>query len=205
MRNVLLIAGPVTDPHRFLSELGCHPDVAALPPVTLSNALHAVARRSMHTVSQTYGTADCQVTRAREEGGAALSSYFTALRRSTGRRAIVLHDPSGPMFPFLNPPDLDLLILTRNPESAAVEVGAGAISRVVDAASKALEAFEARVSGFGIGAERIHAVDEEDLRRDPRAWWPRICRMIGVDDDSQAIDAMVRPSVAAWSLRGGRF
>lgn len=205
MRNILLIAGPVTDPHRFMSELGCHPDIAALPPVTLGNTLHAVARRAVSAASGGDRSGDALLTLAREEGGAALASYFTTLRASTGKPAIVLHDPSGPMFPFLNPPDIDLLVLTRTAESAAVAVGAGAIARVIDAAHKALESFERRVAGFGVSADRIHMVDEEALRRDPRGLWPEICRQIGVDDGIDAVDAMVRPSVAPWSLRSGRF
>lgn len=205
MRNILLIAGPVTDPRRFMAELGCHPDIAALPPVTLGNTLHAVARRAVSAASTGDRSGDALLTLAREEGGAALASYFTTLRASTGKSAIVLHDPSGPMFPFLNPPDIDLLVLTRDAESAARTVGAGAITRVVEAARKALESFERRVTGFGVGAERIHTVDEDELRRDPRALWPEICRRIGVDDGVAAVDAMARPSVTPWSLRSGRF
>lgn len=205
MRNILLIAGPVTDPHRFMSELGCHCDIAALPPVTLGNTLHAVARRAVSAASGGSRSGDALLTLAREEGGAALASYFTTLRASTGKSAIILHDPSGPMFPFLNPPGIELLILTRNAESAAVSIGAGGIDRVIDAARKALESFERRVAGFGIGPDRIHTVDEEDLRRDPQALWPEICRTLGVDDSAEAVEAMIRPSVSPWSLRSGRF
>lgn len=205
MRNILLIAGPVTEPNRFLSELGCHPDIAALPPVTLGNTLHAVARRAVSAASGGNRSGDALLTLAREEGGAALASYFATLRASTGKSAIILHDPSGPMFPFLNPPGIDLLVLTRNAESAAVAVGAGAIARVVDAARKALESFDRRVAGFGVGPDRLHTVDEEALRRNPTALWPEICRKVGVDDSAEAVDAMVRPSVSPWSLRSGRF
>lgn len=205
MRNILLIAGPVTDPHRFMSELGHHPEIAALPPVTLGNALHAVARRAVDAASGGERSGDALLTLAREQGGAALADYFTKLRSSTGRPAIILHDPSGPMFPFLNPPDIHLLVLTRDPESAAVAVGAGTISRVIDAARKALEAFERRITGFGISQDRIHTVDEERLRREPEAMWPEICRMLGVDDGEQAVAAVARPATAPWSLRSGQI
>ncbi len=205
MRNILLIAGPVTDPNRFMAELGCHPDIAALPPVTLGNTLHAVARRAVSAAAGGARSGDALLTLAREEGSAALTSYFTTLRSSTGKSAIVLHDPSGPMFPFLNPPDIDLLVLTRTAESAAQAVGAGTIARVVEAAHKALESFDRRVAGFGVGAERVHTVDEDALRRDPHALWPQICRSIGVDAGPDAIEAMARPAVSPWSLRSGRF
>ena len=205
MRNILLIAGPVTDPNRFMSELGRHPDIAALPPVTLGNTLHAVARRAVSAASGGRWSGDALLTLAREEGGQALASYFATLRASTGKPAIILHDPSGPMFPFLNPPGIELLVLTRNAESAAVSVGAGGIARVIDAAGKALESFDRRVAGFGVDPECIHTVDEEDLRRHPQSVWSEICRRLDVDDSVATVDAMTRPSPAPWSLRSGRF
>ncbi|MDF1790873.1 MAG: hypothetical protein P1U88_03140 [Thalassobaculaceae bacterium] len=203
MRNFLLIAGPVTDPNRFMTELGRHPDIAALPPVTLGNALHAVARRAVDAASGGPRTGDALLALAREQGGAALASYFSSLRTSTGRPAVVLYDPSGPMFPLLNPPGIDLLLLTRDPEAVARAVGAGAMPQVIDAARKALDAFERRVAGFGVDPERIHTVDEGGLREAPAAVWPEICRMLDVDDEEQTIAGMIRPMAAPWSLRGG--
>ena len=204
MRNMLLIAGPVTDPHRFMSELGGHPDIAALPPVTLGNSLHAVARKAVSAASSGACSGDALLTLAREEGGSALASYFARVRAATGKQAIVLHDPSGPLFPFLDPPGVDLLVLTRQAESAAVAIGAGAIDRVVEAARRALDSFDRRIAGFGVGADRIHTVDEEDLRQDPQGLWPEICRRIGVDDSVEAVQGMIRPA-SPWSVRSGHF
>jgi len=204
MRNVLLVAGPVTDAQRLMAELGRHPDVAALPPVTLSNALHAVARRAVDAASDGQRRGDSLLTLAREEGGVALAAYFASLRESTGRPAVVLHDPSGPLFPFLNPPGVDLLVLTRDAESAAVVIGAGGVPRVIEAARMALDGFQRRVDGFGMDRERIHTVNEERLRRDPQAAWREICRMLDIDAGEQAVAAMARPSVEPWSIGSGR-
>jgi hypothetical protein len=205
MRNVLLVAGPVTDPHRFMAELGTHPDIAAVPPVTLGNALHAVARRAVDAATDGRRSGEALLTHAREEGGAALASYFARLRSATGRSVIVLHDPSGPMFPFLNPPGVDLLVLTRDAAAAAQAVGGGGISRVVEAARRALDAFERRVAGFGLSDDRIMTVDEDRLRREPETGWPEICRMLGVDAGADAVASMVRADLTPWSLRGARI
>lgn len=82
---------------------------------------------------------------------------------------------------------------------------AGAIGRVIEAARRALDSFDRRIAGFGVGAERIHTVDEEDLRQDPQTVWPEICRRIGVDDSAAAVQGMIRPTATPWSLRSGRF
>lgn len=211
MRNILLIPGPVTDPHRFLAELGGHPEIAALPPVTLGNALHAVARKTVDAATDGGRTGDALLTRAREEGGAALAGYFARLRAATGRPVIVLYDPSGPMFPFLNPPDLDLLVLRRDAESAALTVGGGGMARVVEAARDALDAFERRVAGFGLPEDRTMTVDEERLRRVPETVWREICRTIGIDAGASVVASLARsaasppaspPASLSWSLRG---
>lgn len=204
MRNMLLVAGPVTDPKRFMLELGRHPDVAALPPVTLSNALHAVARRAVYAAANSDRSGTALMTLAREEGGAALASYFTSLREATGKPVVVLHDPSGPLFPFMNPPGIDLLVLTRDPESAAVTAGAGGIPRVIEAARTALEGFERRLEAFGMSPDRVHRIDEERLRRDPRPVWSQLCATLGVDAGEQAVAALARPTIEPWSLGSGQ-
>lgn len=218
MRNFLLLAGPVTDPRRFMAELDRHPDVAALPPVSLGNALHAVARRTVDAAdvggergghgggaAEPDSAAAGLVARAREQGGAALAAYFASLRASIAASAVVLHDPGGPMFPLLNPPGLHLLVLSRDADSVAATVGAGGISRVVDAATEALSAFERRVASFGLGGERIHRIDEAWLRRDPAAAWPAILTRLDVDADEPAVSAVTRQSSSptSWSLGSG--
>lgn len=207
MRNFLLLPGPVTDPHRFLAELGSHPEVAALPPVALGNALHAVARRAVDAADDGGRDGGTLLTRAREEGGAALADHFAKLRVTTGRPVVVLYDPSGPLFPFLNPPDLDLLVLRRDPESAALAVGGGGISRVVDAAREALDAFDRRVAGFGLREDRVVTIDEARLRDLPETVWEEICRTMGIDAAPSAVASMARSapplsSATCWSLRG---
>lgn len=106
------------------------------------------------------------------------------------------------MFPFLNPPGVDLLVLLRDAESAARVIGGAGMSQVVDAARRALHAFERRIASFGIGEDRIFTVDEERLQREPGAVWPEICRLIGVDVAADAVASMGRSVPMPWSLRG---
>jgi hypothetical protein len=140
----------------------------------------------------------------RAQGGAALVAYYDRVRETAGRDVVVLHDPSGPMFPFLEPPDVDLLILERSADAVALAVGAGGVQRVIESAHDVVDAFRRRVAAFGISAERTHRVADDVLWREPRAVWPEVCRFLGLPHDDALIDAMTAGAQPKWSVGGLR-
>ncbi|EDP65042.1 hypothetical protein BAL199_21839 [alpha proteobacterium BAL199] len=129
----------------------------------------------------------------RAEGAAELGRLFASVRAASGARVVILHDPSGPLFPFQDPPPVSLLVLVRNAEAAAAAIGAIGIERVIAAARDALTAFQARVGGFGVPLERIITVEEDRLEADPAAGLAEICQTLGVASDAASVSAMREP------------
>lgn len=185
--------------------LGRHPDVSAISTQNLSQQLFFAARdriRERRTHQSDAGSSDL-VAVGRAEGDAALLDAYAKVRAASGARAVVLHDPSGPMFPFLEPPAVSLLVLVRNAEAAAAAIGAIGVERVVAAARDALVAFNARVAGFGIPADRIITVEEDRLEADPDAGLGELCRILGVDADPAIRAAMLAPAAVDVRFEGG--
>ena len=205
MRNCLLLAGPATQPERLLVCLARHPEIAAVSDKHLSQRLYGAARTSVRQCRS--AAADDRptdlISHGRAEGGAELMRLFEQVRSAAGAPVVVLHDPDGPMFPFLEPPPVSLLVLVRSAESAAAVIGACGIERVVSAAREALAAFKARVGGFGVPAERLLTIEEDRLDADPQAGMAEVCRMLGVASDPATVAGMLWPLPDDVRLMGG--
>lgn len=189
-RNFLLVGGPASRPTVLLRRLSLHPEIAAPPPMSIGMALHQAARAAMRGGR----TSDFPTTVSigRHNGGLALAQLFRSARQgSASAEVVILHDPAGPLFPFLDPPAVSLLVLVRNAEAAAAAIGAVGVERVVAAARDALTAFRARVAAFGIPPERMVTVEEDRLDADPAAGLAEVCRMLGVAADAATIAAML--------------
>lgn len=194
--NVLLMAGPATRPDHLLTLLGRHPDIAAAANVDVGQRLFRAARS---TIRKSRSGVDGFETRdlvglGRAEGAAELSRLYEGVRAESGAEVVVLHDPSGPLFPFPGPPDVSLLVLVRNAEAAAAAIGAIGIERVIAAARDALSAFQARVAGFGVSVDRLVTVEEDRLIADPEIGLAEICRTLGVAFDAATVSAMLAPA-----------
>lgn len=196
MGDYLLLAGPATQPERLLAYLASHPDIAAVSDSQLGQRLYTAARSRVrrYRSSESGGELLDAVSHGRSAGGAAFMRFYEEARAASGASVVVLHDPSGPLFPFPEPPPIALLVLVRTAESAAAVVGAHGIERVVAAARDALSAFTSRVSGFGVPVERILTVEEDRLESDPERGLGEVCRMLGVADDRRTVTAMLAPS-----------
>lgn len=192
----------MTDPRGLVARLDRHPMISAPPGVALGNVLHGAARHALAEDGRGRHAGEDLLTLAQSQGGAALASCFSAIRRTTGAPVVVLFDAEGPLFPFLDPPDVEVLALTRTPEAVAVALGAGGIQRVIDAARQAVEAFDRRIDGMGVPASRIQTVDEDHLKDRPHVAWPALCRRLGVADDASALGDMIAPVADPWSTRG---
>lgn len=205
MGDYLLLAGPATRPERLLTCLGHHPDIVALSDGRLTQRLYAAARDGVrrHRSSAVDAEAMDVVSHGRAEGGAALRRLYAEARAATGSPIVILHDPAGPMFPFLQPPELSLLVLVRGAESAAAVIGAVGIERVVAAAQDALAAFQAKVAGFGIPHDRIVTIEEDRLDADPEAGLAEVCRTLGASSDAAAVAAMFAPAWLDVRSEGG--
>jgi len=200
-RDFLLVAGPASRPAALLRNLSHHPEIVAPPPMSIGMALHQAARVAMR--SEPAGDFPATVAVGRQNGGIALAQLFQSVRADAGDAAVViLHDPSGPLFPFLEPPAVSLLVLVRNAEAAAAAIGAVGIERVVAAARDALTAFQARVASFGIPVERLVSIEEDRLDADPEAGLAEVCRILGVAADPATIAAMLDPERVDVRARG---
>jgi len=205
MRNCLLLAGPATQPERLLVCLARHPEVAAVSDKHLSQRLYGAARTSVRQCRSSAADdrpADL-ISHGRAEGGAELMRLYEQVRTAARAPVVVLHDPDGPMFPFLEPPPVSLLVLVRSAESAAAVIGACGIERVVSAARDALAAFKTRVGGFGVPADRLLTIEEDRLDADPEAGMAEVCRMLGVASDPATVAAMLSPLPDDVRLMGG--
>lgn len=205
MRNCLLLAGPATQPERLLVCLARHPEVTTVSDKHLSQRLYGAARASVREC-RSAATDDRRVdlvSHGRAEGGAELMRLFGQVRAAAGAPVVILHDPDGPMFPFLEPPPVSLLVLVRSAESAAAVIGACGIERVVSAAREALTAFRTRVGGFGVPADRLLTVEEDRLDADPATGMAEVCRMLGVASDPATVAAMLSPLPDGVRLMGG--
>ncbi len=195
MRNCLLLAGPATQPERLLVCLARHSEVTAVSDEHLSQRLYGAARTSVRQCRS--ATVDDRpvdlISHGRAEGGAELMRLFEQARSAAGAPVVILHDPDGPMFPFLEPPPVSLLVLVRSAESAAAVIGACGIERVVSAARDALAAFKTRVGGFGVPADRLLTIEEDRLDADPATGMAEVCRMLGVASDPATVAAMLSP------------
>ncbi|MEQ9329900.1 hypothetical protein [Thalassobaculum sp.] len=201
-RDFLLIAGPATQPGPFLQHLDRHPQVVAPSPMSIGMALHQAARSAMRGTPREDFPATVAV--GRQTGATALASLFRDARNSrTGAQVAILHDPSGPLFPFLDPPDVSLLVLTRSPESMAAAIGAVGVDRVISAAREALASAAARVSAFGIPPERIFAVDQDRFDLDPSACLGEVCLHLDVAADRMAVASMLDPARIDARTKGG--
>jgi hypothetical protein len=195
MGDILLLAGPATRPDELLVCLGRHPEIAAVPAVDIGQRLFRAARariRSSRANPEGAKPLDL-VSLGRTEGAAELSRLFAGVRAESGARIVIFHDPSGPLFPFQDPPPISLLVLVRNAEAAAAAIGAIGIERVIAAARDALAAFQARVGGFGVPIDRIITIQEDRLEADPAAGLAEICQTLGVASDAATVSAMREP------------
>lgn len=204
--NFLMLAGPATQPAPFLRVLHQHPGIVAVSKAGVANHLFAAARVSIRAYRSAGGEPSVQdvVSHGRTEGRLALGRLFRSVRGSAaGADVVILHDPSGPLFPFLEPPDVSLLVLVRNAEAAAAAIGAVGVERVVAAARDALVTFKCRVASFGVPLERIVTVEEDRLEADPEASLAEVCRMLGVAADPATVAAMLAPDRVDARSEGG--
>lgn len=205
MGDYLLLAGPATQPQRLMTCLGRHRKVSAIYDVQLGQRLYGAARaRVRHHRSKPGGARLLDsVSHGRAEGGAAFMRMYEEARVAFDTPVVILHDPAGPVFPFLQPPAVTLLVLVRTAESAAAVIGAYGVERVVAAARDALVAFKSRVAAFGIPVDRIVTVEEDRLDADPRIGLSDLCRVLGVASDPATVAGMIAPaSVDARSKTG---
>lgn len=158
--------------------------------MSIGMALHQAARSAMRGSAREDFPATVAV--GRQTGTAALAKLFRDARGNwDGAQVVVLHDPSGPLFPFLQPPEVSLLVLTRSPESMAAAMGASGVERVISAAREGLAAAAARVSAFGIPPERIVAVDQDRFDRDPAACLSEVCVHLDVAAGGETVASML--------------
>ena len=205
MGDHLLLAGLATQPDRLLARLRRHPEIATVAEADVGQRLYQAARTVIRHRRSAAGTSEPGdlVSRGRAEGGRALTRLFSDVRAASGARAVILHDPSGPLFPFLEPPAVSLVVLSRSAESAAAAIGAAGVARVVDAARDAMAAFEGRVASFGVPAARTVTIDEDQLEDDPAAALAGFCRAIGVAADPETVSALLAPAPVDVRSKGG--
>ncbi len=201
-RDFLLIAGPATQPRPVLRSLDLHPEIVAPPPLSIGMALHQAARVAMRGAPREDFPATVAV--GRQTGAAALAGLFREARRSSaGAGVAILHDPSGPLFPFLEPPEISILVLTRSPESMAEAIGASGVERVVSAAREALAVALSRVEAFGVPPQRVVAVDQDRFDRDPAGCLGDLCRGLDVAADAGTVAAMLDLARIDVRTKGG--
>lgn len=193
MDDFLLLAGPATQPQRLMRYLGRHPEVAAIRADGLSQRLYEAARADVRRYRSTAADAGLldTVSHGRAGGGAAFMRLYAEARAAFGARAVVVHEPAGPAFPFQEPPPVSLLVLVRTAESAAAVIGARGVERVVAAARDGLAAFKARVDEFAMPPERVLTVEEDRLDGDPAGSLGEICRMLGVAADDRIVAGLM--------------
>jgi|GEM_PF-884836 len=201
-RDFLLIAGPATQPGALLRCLDLHPQIVAPPPMSIGMALHRAARTAMRGSSREDFPATVAV--GRQTGTTVLAGLFQDARKScAGVHVAILHDPSGPLFPFLEPPEISLVILSRSPESMAAAIGASGVELVVSAAREALAVARSRVSAFGIPLERTVAVDQDHFDFDPAACLGDVCRALDVAADGVTVASMLEFARIDARTKGG--
>lgn len=173
MRNAVIVSTPGTDPIELLSLLGQHPKIAALPPVRLSAMLHGTSRGIVRALKA--GPAEgpgmpipvaCldTIDLARQTSRVAIDLVFEQLRRTAPSDTVVVWDPQGLKYPFTDPPDIYIVLLTRDPVSAAQRLAGGIhlddVAAVVE--TLVLEA-TARPRTWGLADDRVLSINEDDL------------------------------------------
>ncbi len=199
MRNAVIIATPGTDPVELLALLGQHPEIAALPPVRLSAMLHGTSHGIVRALKP--GPAEGPAVPiplahldtmdlARQTSRAAVDLVFEQLRRTASADTVVVWDPQGLKYPFSDPPDIHLILLTRSPLSAAQRLAGGIhledISAVVE---KLVHEATARPRAWGLAEERVLSVDEEALMGSDVL--ERLLEFLDVTSDPSAIQNLL--------------
>lgn len=191
MRNVLFMAGPMTEPLGLLAALDRHADIYARNPVSLKKmmlgaksgpdpALRRVGKKPTGSPSSALHRPDPHY----------LHAWFADIRKRHRESAIILCDINGPLMPFLAPPDIDIMILTRSPQEAADAVGAPAMERATEAARRATAVFRSRVSALGVPPEGIFEIDQDEYEADHKTELTRVCRWLNVEFAASVIQEM---------------
>ena len=82
------------------------------------------------------------------------------------------------MFPFSEPPDITLLLLVRDAQSAAAALGAVGVSKVEDVLREAINRFRDRVNAFDPAGTMGYDRDGWFIA-DPSGFDADLCRMLG--------------------------
>ena len=182
--------------------LNLHPEIVSPPPLSIGMALHHAARSAMRQGSR--NDIPTTVAVGRRTGAMALAALFQDARRGRpGSRVAILHDPTGPLFPFLDPPEISLLVLTRSAAAMAAAIGAAGVERVVTAASDALTAAQSRVSSFGLPPERTITIDQDSFDGDPAPCLAELCDRLYVAGDAGTIASMLDLARIDACTKGG--
>lgn len=120
----------------------------------------------------------------------AIDHVFAQLRQSASGRTVVVWDPEGLTYPFIDPPDIHLLLLVRDPVSAARQLAGGAYLEEISAEIRKhmLEA-AARPRTWGLAEERVLSIDQDDL--DGTDALQRLLEFLDVDNDEHTVERLL--------------
>jgi hypothetical protein len=209
MRNAVIVATAGTDPTALLALLGQHPEIVAPPALGLSTLLHGTSRDIVRTLR--VGRCGAQpapadyrnsIEFARRTCGSAIDLVFSRLRESTPASTVVVWDPDGLAYPFIEPPDIHVVLLTREPESAARCLAGGVrLAEITASIEEQVACAVARPRAWGLPEEHVLRVDEDNLVKQGAqggtAGLQRLLRFLNVTSDAAAVRYLLRHRRAA--------
>lgn len=195
MRNAVIVATAGTDPIALASLLGQHPEIIAPAALRLSVLLHGTSRGIVRALKfgptgelpRPFPVARLDtIDLARKTCCSTVDLVFAQLRGTALASTVVVWDPDGLSYPFIDPPDIHIVLLTRDPAAAARRLTGGVcfdeVSRVVK--NQIAEAI-ARPGTWGLADERVHLLDEDSLS--DAAALRRLLEFLNVASDAAAI------------------
>jgi len=204
MRNAVIVATAGTEPTALLALLGQHPEIVAPPALGLSTLLHGTSRDIVRALRS--GPAGAQPTSAdyrnsielaRRTCGSAIDLVFSQLRESAPVSTVVVWDPHGLAYPFIDPPDIHVVLLTREPASAARRLAGGVhLEEITASVEQQVACAIARPRAWGLSEERILRIDEDNLvKQDARGGTGalhQLLRFLNVASDAAAVRDLLR-------------
>lgn len=173
MRNAVIVATAGTDPIALVALLGRHPEIFAPAALRLSALLHGTSRGIVRALKPgpkaeppvPFPVAHLDtIDLARKTCCSTVDLVFAQLRGTAPASTVIVWDPDGLSYPFIDPPDIHIVLLTRDPASAARRLTGGIrfdeLSSVVG--NQIAEAI-ARPRIWGLADERVRQIDEDSL------------------------------------------
>ena len=209
MRNAVIVATAGTEPTALLALLGQHPEIVAPPALGLSTLLHGTSRDIVRTLRA--GRSGAQPTRAdyrnsielaRRACGSTIDLVFSRLRESAPASTVVVWDPDGLAYPFIEPPDLHVVLPTREPASAAQRLAGGVhLAEITASIEEQIACAVARPRAWGLPEEHVLRIEEDSLaKQDTRGGTgglQQLLRFLNVASDAAAIRYLLRHRRAA--------